>query len=31
MTEFEWLYLVIMPAIVLVVGGIATWAARFIP
>ncbi len=26
MPEFEWLYLVIMPAIVLAIGALATWA-----
>jgi hypothetical protein len=31
MTEFDWLYLVIMPLFVPCVGGLAVWAARFIP
>ncbi len=32
MTEFDWLYLVIMPLFVVIVGGVGFWAARrFIP
>jgi hypothetical protein len=31
MTEFDWLYLVIMPVFVVCVGGVAVWASRFIP
>ncbi len=32
MTEFDWLYLVIMPLFVVIVGVVGFWAARrFIP
>ncbi len=30
MTEFDWLYLVIMPVFVVCVGGVAVWASRLI-
>ena len=31
MSEFDWLYLVIMPVFVVCAGGVVVWASRFIP